>query len=271
MKTRIASLVLCLFAALPLVLCGSAKAWQPAKGPLMTRWAKDVTPDKALPEYPRPQMVREEWQNLNGLWDYAIVAKDAAAADAVGRRDPGAVPGRVGAVRRDEAASARSSGSGIAARSRCPARWKGKRVLLHFGAVDWEATVLGQRQGTRHAPRRLRRLQLRHHRRAEARRRAGDRRGGLGSDRRRPPSRAASRCASPAASGTPPPPASGRRCGWSRWRQAHIESLRITPDIDDSSVTVAGCTPSVTGGKPDGQGRSARRPDRWCSRRRRSR
>ena len=57
-----------------------AADWQPAKGPLMTRWAKDVTPDKVHAEYPRPQMVREEWQNLNGLWDYAIVAKDAAAA-----------------------------------------------------------------------------------------------------------------------------------------------------------------------------------------------
>ena len=47
-------------------------AWQPAKGPLMTRFAADVSPDKALPEYPRPQLVREQWQNLNGLWDYAV-------------------------------------------------------------------------------------------------------------------------------------------------------------------------------------------------------
>src|SRR6188472_4662310 len=55
-----------------------AEDWKPAKGRLMTRWAKDVSPDKALPEYPRPQMVRKDWQNLNGLWDYAITAKDAA-------------------------------------------------------------------------------------------------------------------------------------------------------------------------------------------------
>ena len=78
MKTRIASLVLCLFAALPLVLCGSAKAWEPAKGRLMTQWAADVQPDKVLSEYPRPQMVRQDWLNLNGLWNYAIVEKDAA-------------------------------------------------------------------------------------------------------------------------------------------------------------------------------------------------
>src|SRR5258708_2817034 len=46
--------------------------WQPAKGPLLTRWAKDVSPDRVHPEYPRPQMERKDWLNLNGLWDYAI-------------------------------------------------------------------------------------------------------------------------------------------------------------------------------------------------------
>jgi len=36
--------------------------------PLLSRWAKDVSPTNAHPEYPRPQMVRREWLNLNGLW-----------------------------------------------------------------------------------------------------------------------------------------------------------------------------------------------------------
>ncbi len=61
------------------LLSSLAKAqWKPAAGPLMTRWAKEVSPENALPEYPRPQMVRKDWLNLNGLWDYAIKAKDAA-------------------------------------------------------------------------------------------------------------------------------------------------------------------------------------------------
>src|SRR4051812_3864854 len=47
-------------------------AWQPAEGPLKTRWTKDVSPKNALPDYPRPQMVRKDWKNLDGLWDYAI-------------------------------------------------------------------------------------------------------------------------------------------------------------------------------------------------------
>ena len=47
-----------------------AQKWQPKQAPLMTRFAKDVNPDKVLPEYPRPQMVRNKWLNLNGLWQY---------------------------------------------------------------------------------------------------------------------------------------------------------------------------------------------------------
>ena len=55
--------------------------WKPAEGPLMTRWAETVSPENAHPEYPRPQMVRKDWLNLNGLWDYAIRPKDAAKPD----------------------------------------------------------------------------------------------------------------------------------------------------------------------------------------------
>ena len=55
-----------------------AQAWQPACGPLKTRWAKDVSPQHAHPEYPRPQLVRKEWLNLNGLWELSISATDTA-------------------------------------------------------------------------------------------------------------------------------------------------------------------------------------------------
>src|SRR3954449_6000855 len=71
-RRRIVSLPVMLL----LVKYAMAEDWKPAKGPLMTRWAKDVSSDKVLPEYPRPQMVRKNWQNLNGLWDYAIRPKD---------------------------------------------------------------------------------------------------------------------------------------------------------------------------------------------------
>ena len=47
--------------------------WKQAVGPLQTQWSSLVTPENSHPEYPRPQMVRAQWKNLNGLWDYAIV------------------------------------------------------------------------------------------------------------------------------------------------------------------------------------------------------
>ena len=48
----------------------SAHAWQMQQAPLMTRWAALVDTNAPLPEYPRPQMVRPNWMNLNGLWQF---------------------------------------------------------------------------------------------------------------------------------------------------------------------------------------------------------
>ena len=56
---------------------GETGQWAPVGDRIMTEWASQVDPDNVLPEYPRPQLVRGEWQNLNGLWDYAITEKDA--------------------------------------------------------------------------------------------------------------------------------------------------------------------------------------------------
>jgi len=114
--------------------------WKPAKGPLMTRWAKDVSPTNVHPEYPRPQMVRQEWLSLNGLWEYAIRPK----SDARPKRLDGQilVPFPVesalsGVMRRVDD----KSRVWYRRTFEVPQGWKGKRVLLHFGAVDWEATV----------------------------------------------------------------------------------------------------------------------------------
>ena len=51
--------------------------WTPKQAPLMTEWGERVTAENAHQEYPRPQMVREQWKNLNGLWNYAVTSKDA--------------------------------------------------------------------------------------------------------------------------------------------------------------------------------------------------
>ena len=46
--------------------------WQMAPVPIKTIWADSVDPAHPLPEYPRPQMQRAGWTNLNGLWQYKI-------------------------------------------------------------------------------------------------------------------------------------------------------------------------------------------------------
>lgn len=127
-------------AVLALPPTAPAADWKPAPAPLMTRWGKAVTPDNAWREYPRPQLVRKDWQNLNGLWDYAITPKGAPK--------PEKWDGQILVPFAVEAAL-----SGVGKRVspeqnlwyhstvEVPADWKGKRVLLHFGAVDFEATV----------------------------------------------------------------------------------------------------------------------------------
>ncbi|MBN2843830.1 MAG: hypothetical protein JXM68_12125, partial [Sedimentisphaerales bacterium] len=62
-------LALLLLALLP----GAVQAqWQPADNPVMTTWGENLDPAAVWQEYPRPQLVRDSWLNLNGLWNYAI-------------------------------------------------------------------------------------------------------------------------------------------------------------------------------------------------------
>ncbi|MHB8900654.1 MAG: glycoside hydrolase family 2 protein [Thermoguttaceae bacterium] len=134
------SALLCLVLGLAMPALLHADDWKPAPSKLMTRWAKDVSPEKALPEYPRPQMVRQSWQNLNGLWDYALTARDAGSPTAwdgkilvpyciesplsgLGKR---VAPDQLLWYRRSFEATLPADGG---------------RLLLHFGAVDWKATV----------------------------------------------------------------------------------------------------------------------------------
>lgn len=107
---------------------------------LKTNWTDQVNPANPLPEYPRPQLVRNSWQNLNGQWDYAILPKGTAPE--------GGFQGKITVP-----FAAESLLSGVQ-KTVGPDQelWyerqltlllnrTNKRVLLHFGAVDWEAEV----------------------------------------------------------------------------------------------------------------------------------
>ncbi len=61
-------IILISIVSLPLAL--NAQEWQPKKAALMSKFSKDVNPEHVLSEYPRPQLVRSNWLNLNGLWQY---------------------------------------------------------------------------------------------------------------------------------------------------------------------------------------------------------
>ena len=117
-----------------------AQNWKPAGDKIKTAWAEKIDPNNPLPEYPRPQLVRDQWQNLNGSWDYAISPK--------GSNEPSAFDGKILVPYAIE-----SSLSGVQKmvgdknelwyhRSfNVPATWKNKAVILHFGAVDWKADI----------------------------------------------------------------------------------------------------------------------------------
>ena len=140
MKPTLAAVLLLALAA----GCGRKAAdtepWAPVDIPIQTPWTAEVTPDQVHPEYPRPQLVRERWASLNGLWNYAVVPADAP--------QPREWDGRILVPFCIE-----SSLSGVGRRVsadealwyetvfKVPSGWRKDRVILNFGAVDWSAEV----------------------------------------------------------------------------------------------------------------------------------
>jgi hypothetical protein len=148
--------ICCGFALLAAGLAAdSACGWQPAEGPLKTRWTREVSPEKVWPEYPRPQMVRERdaspkpkspkepaWTNLNGIWQYAI------RSDAEGRPKkwdgeilvPFAVESALSGVKKALRPDERLWYQRMFTVGSLP-EGGDRHILLHFGAVDWKCTV----------------------------------------------------------------------------------------------------------------------------------
>ena len=122
----------------------SQNDWHIVPGRITTTWAQQVDPVHPLPEYPRPQMVRGEWENLNGLWEYAIVPKDQD--EPVGYQGKILVPFAIESalsgvgktVGKDSTLWYRTN---FVLPGGAHASKKNGIFLLHFGAVDWRAEV----------------------------------------------------------------------------------------------------------------------------------
>lgn len=115
--------------------------WKPVAGKIMSEWALQVDPAKPLNVYPRPQMVRNNWQNLNGLWDYQIVpgklTKGRAIYDGkilVPYPIESALSGVAKTVGKENTLWYQKTIS-------IDKNMRKKQVLLHFGAVDWHCEV----------------------------------------------------------------------------------------------------------------------------------
>ena len=116
-----------------------AQKWAPVGENIKSPWAAEVDPAAPLPEYPRPQMVRADWMNLNGLWNYAITEASAETFAAEGKiLVPFAVESSLSGVGRK---ITKDNALWYERQFVLPKTWKGKNVLLHFGAVDWQAEV----------------------------------------------------------------------------------------------------------------------------------
>src|SRR5271165_2079865 len=115
------------------LLC--AADWKAADSPLPTQWTARVTPSNAWREYPRPQLERANWTNLNGLWDYAIQPKEADRPEKYDGQIlvPYPVESALSGVKKPLTPAQRL----WYRRTFTAAPAKGGRMLLHFGAVDW--------------------------------------------------------------------------------------------------------------------------------------
>jgi beta-galactosidase/beta-glucuronidase len=228
----------------PMASRAQVAVWQAADGPLKTRWARDVSPEKAHRDYPRPQMVRKQWLNLNGLWEFGITGRDAARGEFTTHiLVPFPVESALSGVMKPVSENDRIWYRRL---FEVPRGWRGQRLLLHFGAVDFEAKVWVNG------------------------REAGVHRGGYDgftfditdSLNKAGENELIISVWDPTDAGTQPRGKQVRKPGgiwytptsgiWQTvWLEpvnaAYIKSLKITPDVDESAVTVRPITTSTMG------------------------
>ena len=114
--------------------------WAPAGNKIKTRWGMNLDPEKIWQEYPRPQLERKEWMNLNGLWKYALRKKVDLSPDEydgeilVPFPVESSLSGVMKSLTQDDALWYYKE-------IEIPQEWSGKHILLNFGGVDWQCEV----------------------------------------------------------------------------------------------------------------------------------
>ncbi|MCX6327233.1 MAG: PA14 domain-containing protein [Bacteroidia bacterium] len=113
--------------------------WKIMDNPILTEWALKTDPLKPWPEYPRPDMVRKNWINLNGSWDYAVTSKDVKPSKWDGKiLVPYPIESALSGVKRriseTECLWYKTSFT-------VPKKWEKGEILLNFEASDWETRI----------------------------------------------------------------------------------------------------------------------------------
>ena len=138
---KTALIVLCAAALAVSCTSGEPKVeWKPAGDKIMTTWGENLDPQNVHPEYPRPQMERADWMNLNGFWQLEVA--DRGAGDSVYYSGHILVPFAVESALSGVGVTVGKDREMTYTRTfKVPAAWKNRRVMLNFGAVDWETNV----------------------------------------------------------------------------------------------------------------------------------
>ena len=118
-----------------------AQNWAPVPGQIMTKWANAVTPENVWKEYPRPQLVRRDWLNLNGLWDFEITDRDTNKNNIAYARKilvPFCVESALSGIKETFTGKQQMLYRRFFT---IPSKWHQKKLLLHFEAVDYETKL----------------------------------------------------------------------------------------------------------------------------------
>ena len=121
-------------------LMNSLENWHPVGTRIKTKWGNNLKPENVWQEYPRPQLERKDWLNLNGIWHYSITDIDSKKPEKFDQNI--LVPFCL-----------ESSLSGVMKplnetqilwyykEFEIPKKWKDKNIIIHFNAVDWKSEL----------------------------------------------------------------------------------------------------------------------------------